>query len=598
MWLLDTETITLSQQPDDDDDVEYAILSHRWGNDDEEVSFSDIQNPDVVCRKLGYEKIRKCCAQARNHGFKYAWVDTCCIDKSSSAELQEAINSMYRWYERAKVCYAYLQDVPSVEVSQSEWFTRGWTLQELLAPRIVLFFDQSWNYLGDQDDLLKSIHKATKIRHDVLQKRTNIHVCCIAERMSWAAMRRTKRIEDRAYSLFGIFQVHLPMLYGEREAAFQRLQREILKTSEDDTLFAWTGVSRRYGGLLAPNLEAFRHGALLDTSPDKPSLELSGLDATERSIGITAPLIPWSNNLYLMLLGCIRGNRKRSFGNKGVGIYLRALDGENNFARVRLSGEDLAYLNDQESSSTLQSLAKQELLTPYRRNPRRTWMVNRTISIRQLPLLSKHQHWLDEWIYGFCVEIPAAKFLPYPVTLSKYTPLVSSLNNPPETSHTKWDAEDQIMWAVHGAFYNRGIIGALEYPRDPGTGEKLSAIRDIHFGFDHLFNPTLYIRKGPGFPAKYNIDSFFAWIDKGRDHPIELHGGANGSEEADFWNEIRNNEVVDRVDRDFWAIKGDRKARIQTYRLPIPRRDLHIVLRMYHVWNLSLVEEKLIATAD
>jgi len=129
MRLLDTTTLELHDFATEDE-VEYVILSHRWEKD--EISLPQLVAGGVES-KLGYLKIKQCCEVAEEAGFQYAWIDTCCIDKTSSAELSEAINSMYRWYKKAAICYAYLSDVDSADdLKDSLWFTRGWTLQELL----------------------------------------------------------------------------------------------------------------------------------------------------------------------------------------------------------------------------------------------------------------------------------------------------------------------------------------------------------------------------------------------------------------------------------------------------------------------------------
>jgi hypothetical protein len=238
----------------------YAILSHTWG--DEEVMLQDIQklhedgenHPSThpVALKAGYRKIEGCCDLARRDGFDWVWVDTCCIDKSSSAELSEAINSMFRWYKESAVCYVYLADVspgagswedPDSMFRRSRWFTRGWTLQELLAPRIVQFFNVSWNYIGQ---LTTNSHSAFA---DIVSDITAIPAAflegleprwaSIAQRMSWASRRDTTRTEDIAYCMLGIFDINLPLLYGEGKKAFQRLQEEIVKISNDQTILAW-----------------------------------------------------------------------------------------------------------------------------------------------------------------------------------------------------------------------------------------------------------------------------------------------------------------------------------------------------------------------
>lgn len=218
----------------------YAILSHTWGKDHEEVNFKDLTiGPRVT--KSGYKKLRFCAEQALRDGLLHFWVDTCCIDKSNSAELQEAINSMFRWYRNAMKCYVYLSDVLTKSHDQldptsrswepafqnSRWFTRGWTLQELLAPSSVEFFCSKGNRLGDRRSLAREIHSITKIAIQALES-TPLSEFSIEERMSWAKMRQTKREEDQAYSLLGIFDIHMPLIYGEGAAnARNRLQKKI-----------------------------------------------------------------------------------------------------------------------------------------------------------------------------------------------------------------------------------------------------------------------------------------------------------------------------------------------------------------------------------
>ncbi|KFA71346.1 hypothetical protein S40288_08954 [Stachybotrys chartarum IBT 40288] len=229
---------------------EYAILSHTWGSAKEEVSFQDMQYLAAAKKKAGFEKIAFTCRQARANGLEYVWIDTCCIDKHSSAELSEAINSMFRWYKLAKVCYVYLADVSQAskdglgqqasvdEFSQSRWFTRGWTLQELLAPKRIIFFTKDWNIIGTMNELKTHVANITQIRPCYLDGEP-LHKASVAERMSWASLRQTSRVEDIAYSLLGIFDINMALLYGEGEKAFQRLQREIINTYDDQTILAW-----------------------------------------------------------------------------------------------------------------------------------------------------------------------------------------------------------------------------------------------------------------------------------------------------------------------------------------------------------------------
>ncbi|KAH0547710.1 hypothetical protein FGG08_000199 [Glutinoglossum americanum] len=242
---------------------EYAILSHTWGK--EEVSFADFNSDQAAAKsKEGYKKISSVCKRALQDGLQYTWVDTCCIDKSSSAELSEAINSMFQWYKQSDVCYAYLSDVTSEDFNttfpQSRWFRRGWTLQELLAPLHVVFFDQDWHDLGTKRDYATWISKITRIDKHALcsietlegGSKTGLGTFCVAKRMSWASDRETTRVEDVAYCLLGIFNVNMPLLYGEGKKAFIRLQEEIIKSCDDDSILAWgldTEVKQSFGVL-------------------------------------------------------------------------------------------------------------------------------------------------------------------------------------------------------------------------------------------------------------------------------------------------------------------------------------------------------------
>jgi Heterokaryon incompatibility protein (HET) len=216
----------------DDKIPHYAILSHTWGADGEEVTFKDLLE-GTGKNKAGYKKIEFCRDQAASDGLQFFWVDTCCIDKSSSAELSEAINSMFRWYKNADKCYVYLSDVSTslntwdAAFKKSRWFSRGWTLQELLAPASVGFFSLEGDWLGSKKSLEQHIHKITGIAIEALRGGL-LTEFQIEERFSWSKYRETKRQEDKAYSLLGIFDIHMPLLYGEgRESAFMRLREQI-----------------------------------------------------------------------------------------------------------------------------------------------------------------------------------------------------------------------------------------------------------------------------------------------------------------------------------------------------------------------------------
>ena len=195
-------------------------------------------------------KIRDACVVARKNGYRYIWIDSCCIDKSSSSELSEAINSMYKWYALADVCYAYLADVPPGDdhhvvgsyFRKSRWFTRGWTLQELIAPINVVFLSKDWAPIGSKHALDSLVENITKISCRALLHLDPLDKFSVAQRMSWAAKRRTTRVEDRAYSLLGMFNIHMPTLYGEGDHAFHRLQEQIMQRIPDQSLFAWEDV--------------------------------------------------------------------------------------------------------------------------------------------------------------------------------------------------------------------------------------------------------------------------------------------------------------------------------------------------------------------
>jgi hypothetical protein len=235
----------------------YAILSHTWGLDNDEVTFKDVMKSQGK-DKPGYRKLKFCSEQAAKDDLHFFWVDTCCIDKTSSAELTEAINSMFKWYRVAKKCYVLLSDVsissPVTETTQekwaeifqsSRWFKRGWTLQELLAPRSVEFFSKSGNKIGDKKSLQDAVHVTTGLPIPALEN-SALSQFSIDERFSWAERRETKREEDTAYSLLGIFDTQIPLIYGEgRDRAFIRLRREIegslgAQPQPADSQYPWT----------------------------------------------------------------------------------------------------------------------------------------------------------------------------------------------------------------------------------------------------------------------------------------------------------------------------------------------------------------------
>lgn len=285
MWLINTTTLALEYFVPENAPP-YAILSHTWG--DEEVAFAEFRNLDDKAKaKRGFPKIEKTCQLARDDNIAYAWVDTCCIDKTSSAELSEAINSMYAWYGSSKICYAYIDDwLPDVKWEDLirlglgsrkkrplRWFTRGWTLQELIAPYSVAFFDASWNFQGFKSDeyVRGHLHRITTVNESILRNGEYISQICLAERMRWAAYRQTTRTEDLAYCLMGLFQVNMPLLYGEGDRAFVRLQEEIIKHTTDLSIFAWGYECR---GWLARSIFSTHPQ---DFSPSRGMLEYENL---------------------------------------------------------------------------------------------------------------------------------------------------------------------------------------------------------------------------------------------------------------------------------------------------------------------------------
>lgn len=388
MWLLNATTRKL-EYFHTTDAPPYAALSHRW--QDEEVSFDDIATERAVKMK-GYSKIDMCCQRALNHGaslldeenvisLKYIWVDTCCIDKRSSAELSEAINSMYKWYAQAAICYAYLSDVDSVsEFEDSLWFTRGWTLQELLAPQRVIFFDSAWNTLGlknkckhyrdhidncDHTCLVSRLQSRTTIPLTALQNFRSVDYS-IAERMSWASSRVTTREEDIAYCLLGIFNINMPMLYGEGVGAFRRLQEEIVNISNDMSILIWSGSP-------ATGLEIFAQSPSCFKMPD-PDIEdiwrmreifgrlplAEGFTLNNAGLSLTLAVEPYSPLVLVAYLQDIdvtdiadiaNSSRPRTISSTRtrptfahssvwVGMLLKKAPGEKTFRRIIINGEN------------------------------------------------------------------------------------------------------------------------------------------------------------------------------------------------------------------------------------------------------------------
>lgn len=378
-------------------EIVYAILSHTWRSDEEggEQSYDDVRalqaavTEDLRKRKIAVldelkaleiptpslipgvpnslanlgstpsyvlshpklpDKIKGVCRVARGAGFRLVWNDACCIDKSSSAELSEAINAMYELYRLSQVCYVYLEDVPDGDeprdqdsrFRKSRWHTRGWTLQELIAPENVEFLTKTWRLLGTKMGLAATLEEVCGVDFKTLTGQATVHSASVARRMSWAAWRETTRIEDRAYSLMGIFGIHMSPIYGEGDNAFLRLQEEIVRTIPDQSIFAWGST-----GHVPVQVTVSQHDIHVQIRPklsdsiylrffDNPSLLASDLTVFREGAHIT-PIAPSALALRLRLkevpsLHCV-------FTPHGVRVQLLSL----NLASLSVHWEDLGF---------------------------------------------------------------------------------------------------------------------------------------------------------------------------------------------------------------------------------------------------------------
>ena len=323
--------------------------SHTWGAD--EPTYAEWQRREGQDTRAGYRKIEEASRQALNDGWKYLWVDTVCIDKSSSSELSEAINSMFAWYKASCVCYVYLSDVyvhPRMhasgeevdavsasilkQIKASRWITRGWTLQELIAPGFLTFFSREWIPIGKFrkyspsresrpqvstafdhtapriDDFVEHIAAITNIPRKYLMREELYLKASIARRMSWASLRQTTRIEDMAYCLLGIFDINMPLLYGEGSRAFIRLQEEIMKISTDQSIFAWNCIDvlvpRRQGdiSIMAPSPSAFKGAEnVIHCDPSTESIADTMFTLSNFGLSLQLPLfrLPHTDKEYL-----------------------------------------------------------------------------------------------------------------------------------------------------------------------------------------------------------------------------------------------------------------------------------------------------------
>ncbi|KAF9223458.1 hypothetical protein BS17DRAFT_673606, partial [Gyrodon lividus] len=282
--------------------VSYAIFSHKW-LDEGEPTYQQMTEKKTVpaCSRGHLMRIKRalgtvsvsCCRVARSLGVQFLWSDTCCIDKSSSAELDESLRSMFRWYRNASICIVHLNQTTVIEdLRQDEWLKRGWTLQELLAPKRTKFFTKKWEPLTDQEDdkeedtpLMTLLAEITGIPEDDIYEfsPTPDHV---DERMTWAAGRRTTRAEDTAYSLMGMFDVSIQIAYGEgAERAFCRLIEAIILAGGSSTVLNWAGQpAKHHSSRCLPSSPASYLG-----HPNLVSIDR--LDLALTSSGFRVPLI-------------------------------------------------------------------------------------------------------------------------------------------------------------------------------------------------------------------------------------------------------------------------------------------------------------------
>ncbi|KAI0166070.1 HET-domain-containing protein [Xylariaceae sp. FL1272] len=393
MWLVDVKTLEMrdfvGEAPP------YAILSHTW--DDDEVTFKEMSKGRGRDKK-GFRKIQLTCDQAADDGLGWAWIDTCCIDKRSSAELSEAINSMFRWYEQSTVCYAYISDrtLPSdatrdgfeTLLRRCRWVTRGWTLQELLAPRNMVFYDSEWEVIGDKFSLARELEWTTGIDAGFIDTTLPLSAATVAEKMAWASQRRTSRAEDESYCLLGIFRVNMPLLYGEGgEGAFERLQVEILRKEYDATIFGFdvghpdsvkmeggARHRRHLGNSLATEPFSFVEGDSIECNPDWPKLAAMNPVVQNKLLQITVPVMklhgskyvaknqripPDSEDVILALFG-FRLKREGSY-TLGIALYPWGHDSytrsnDKSFLAVRLSMPSAEYLESHTKTIKIQSL--------------------------------------------------------------------------------------------------------------------------------------------------------------------------------------------------------------------------------------------------
>lgn len=556
----------------------YAILSHRW--EAEEVSFQEMGQQSTFGKK-GFAKIQAACWLARNKGLSYLWVDTCCINKESSSELTEAINSMYKWYQDAEICFAYLTDIETRkhDIKDSVWFTRGWTLQELIAPKHVSFHDRNWVPLGTKDGLSHYLSQYTGIPIEVLIGQSRPSSCSVAQRMSWASRRQTERIEDRAYSLLGIFDVSLPMLYGEGEKSFARLQEEILRHSDDHSIFAWDrGVEGHFGG----------HSGLLASSPShfvtcqnvvrsSQGLPNTGrFELTNVGLSISLMTVPWTMETYLCVLHC----SLKDSPDLRLGVFLERLSsshGAEQFARVSFNGNTVLRVPVQTVVQDLQNRVRHIHVRPNIIDaPLHRWYGYRLhecdlpeYTVDELCKASFHFRDNMRAFTRYSKEEMRAAMYNHPNGLAGLPPRPVFFNMPRGRS----DGLEPI----------RGTVAIFYLPpsKKDKKGERICWMK---FGFDKNFCPTVMFGRrkslwgGNSAHLAVNEDSYYEAEETAGKHALlfrsdwitQLAPCVEDREIAELWRL-----------RDYCILKGDRDMGLDR---KIPFLRLHISIRLEPVY--------------
>lgn len=507
MWLIDVETRRLAEfvginvPP-------YAILSHTWVSG-QEVTFQEMRSPagldPTALSKSGWGKIDKTCRQTAQDGLKYAWVDTCCIDKSSSAELSEAINSMFRWYKRAAICYVFLSGLAHFDWSEDagelqasiehcRWFSRSWTLQELIAPLHIDFYDEDWEFCFTKEMASEALARITGIGCDILNHKIDLSSVSVAQKMSWAATRESTRIEDLAYSLLGIFGINMPLLYGEEERAFLRLQAEIISSCPDPTILAWMqrletsedyleDLDDSYSGVMASSPSSFQDCAEVKSLSNQPLFDFS---MSNRGIQLRAQfgLLPLraSRGSCIVLPVC-------EIRNQAFGIRVRNLGGS---CFVRQDAQELVRIRPE-------AVAHRLVLEPFllKQMPPPSTTANET---RNIILESRH-----------CV---LEAVMPPDMEIYRRWPW------------QQWDEEDTLFFGPHRPSDDVGwaslkIVALPPYPfYDGGTG----SVDFLFYAFGWAANP------GSGTPPRCTIHRVRGGVD---DRAMEQ---MNHEAVRDSWN--------------------------------------------------------------